>query len=288
MPASRTTWRRRGRARGGRGRRASRRAQPARVPARSRVASVGGPSGTASSKGRSSRAKRSGLGDGSSVGRTGKPPPRSTVSNVSIEPRHRAASDERLAHRVAPRVDRAELRPDVEVDAARPERAVGAATGLDGRRRSPSRSCRTCVAPAPTARPVSVSGATSGLSRYRTSMRGASARRRRHGERLGLLGRLEGDPAQRLAVARGARGRGAQVGRRLADPLERDPLVRDAGAARQRPLAARHDVRPEAARGDGRDHGRDVVRLDRVLADDRVRETRRATSAHAASGSRGR
>jgi hypothetical protein len=64
----------------------------------------------------------------------------------------------------------------------------------------------------------------------------------------------------------------AQVGRCLADALERDPVVRDAGAAGESPLAARDDVRPEPACRDLCDDGRDVVRLDRVLPDDRVRE----------------
>ncbi len=59
--------------------------------------------------------------------------------------------------------------------------------------------------------------------------------------------------------------------RRFADPLDRDPLMWDARAPGDRPLAARHDVRPRPnpCRGD---HAGDVVCLDGELADDRVGE----------------
>ncbi len=90
-------------------------------------------------------------------------------------------------------------------------------------------------------------------------------------EALGLFGRLHGDPAQRVAPSRRPRG-GRQIGRGLADPLQRDPMVRDAGTPGQRPLAARHDVRPEPSGADLGDDRRHVVGLDRVLADDRIRK----------------
>ena len=64
----------------------------------------------------------------------------------------------------------------------------------------------------------------------------------------------------------------ADIGIGLADTLERGPAVRDAGAPSDRPLAPRHDVGPEAACGHLRHDLRDVVGLDRVLADPRVRE----------------
>ena len=63
-------------------------------------------------------------GAGSSSGRTGNPPPTSSVSNVVEVPAQQADDRQAAPDRVAPRVDRAELRADVEVDAARPERAA--------------------------------------------------------------------------------------------------------------------------------------------------------------------
>ena len=68
---------------------------------------------------------------GWSVGSTGNPPPRSTVSKVSIEPRHNAAIASGLADGVTPGVDGTELRPDVQVDSPRAERTVRPATRLD-------------------------------------------------------------------------------------------------------------------------------------------------------------
>jgi hypothetical protein len=76
--------------------------------------------------------------------------------------------------RVAPRVDRAELRADVEVDATLAGAAHPGRRRHRWRRRSPSRSCRTSCRRRH-GRPRSVSGATSGLSRYRTSSLGARA-----------------------------------------------------------------------------------------------------------------
>ena len=106
-----------------------------------------------------------GPGAGSPSAKTGKPPPTSSVSKVSIEPRHRAVDGERPPDGVAPGIDRAELRPDVQVDPTGPERRPGARR----RPRSPSPSSVSVIPnlepPAPTARPARVSGATSGLSR---------------------------------------------------------------------------------------------------------------------------
>ena len=111
--------------------------------------------------------------------------------------------------------------------------------------------------PRPTARPAWVSGVTSGLRRNRTSRGGwlrlpSPARRGDRGQLRQLVGALDRDPAKRRAVGRRPDG-GPQVRRRLADPLERDPVVRDAGRARRRPLAAtrrrsRPGRRPRAAR----------------------------------------
>ena len=61
---------------------------------------------------------------------------------------------------------------------------------------------------------------------------------------------------------RGARG-GTEIGRSLADALERDPLVRKAGPSRGRPLAPRDDVRGKAMRRDGGDDRGNVVRFHR-------------------------
>jgi len=68
---------------------------------------------------------------------------------------------------------------------------------------------------------------------------------------------------------------GPQVLVRLADALDRDPAVGDPGPPGDGPLAARHDVGPEAQRPEPADHGRDVVGLDRVGAQPRIREGRR-------------
>ena len=175
IPASRITWRP-ARSRTWRTRATSHPARATSARPGSMASRVGRrSSGTASSNGPSSRAKRSGLGDGSSVGRTGKPPPRSTVSNVSIEPRQRAASDSalRTASRhasTAPSCDPTwRWRPrERSGPSGPPPASIAVAISVSV--------MPNFVAPAPTARPVSVSGATSGLSRYRTSMRGACAR----------------------------------------------------------------------------------------------------------------
>ena len=85
--------------------------------------------------------------------------------------------------------------------------------------------------PAPTARPARVSGATSGLTRYRTSIGGAPAPSPRClGEGRRLVHRFDGHPGQRVAID-GGPDRGAEVGRGLADPLERDRVVRHAAHA---------------------------------------------------------
>ena len=133
-------------------------------------------------------------------------------------------------------------------------------------------------APSPTSRPgIGLGRCTSGLSRTRTSSAGrprrpSPARRAILRDRLGLVRRLERDPRQRHAADRGRPDGGPQVRVGLADALERDPAVRHAGLARDRPLPARDDVRAEAARCDRGNDVRDVVGLDRVLADPGVRE----------------
>ena len=156
-------------------------------------------------------------------------------------------------------------------------------------RRSRSRSCRTWWRPDPTASPAWVSGATSGFSRYRTSRRSPAVPVRRTASASASASSGDSSAIQRSGEPVGGRTRGVtQVGGRLADALQRDPVVRHAGAAGQRPLAARDDVRAEPARGDLRDDRRHVVRLDRVLPDDRVRKRRRDGRRRRRRGSRGR
>ena len=207
---------RRGRARGGRGRPASRPGRPASDRARWRGGSAGDPRACASSSAGSSRAKRSGAGPGSSAGGPGTRR-RGRACRTSRSSRARAPTTASASpDGVAPRVHRAELRADVQVDAARPQRPV--------RRRRPASMAVASVsvipnfeAPAPTASPASVSGATSGLSRYSTSSavgRRARDRAPSHARPAPrLLGRFERDPPQRLALAaaRAAARRSASV-----------------------------------------------------------------------------
>ena len=217
MPASSTTCGPPGRGRGGPAPRASRRAPRGPGRARSRGASGADPPGPSSSSGGqlAGEARRARV----TARRAGRPGTRRrgrACRSVSIEPRHRAARASASPDGVAPGIDRAELRADVQVDAARPQRAVRAAAAP----RWPSAISVSVIPnlepPAPTARPGCVSGATSGLSRYRTSMRGAARSAGHRGERVRLLGRFDRDPAERPPSARGA-GRGPEVGVGLAD-----------------------------------------------------------------------
>ena len=194
-----------------------------------------------------------------------------------------AVDREGLADGVPPGVDRAELRSDVQVDAARPQTARP-------RRRRPSTAAAISVsvipnfeAPAPTARPAERLRSDVGVEpvedvepRVRRPRATARAPARAASSR-----RFEGHPAQRILDGRPSRG--AQVARRLADALERDALVGHAGSPGDRPLAARDHVGTEPACGDRRDDRRDVVRLDRVLADDGSGKASRDVRAGASS-----
>jgi hypothetical protein len=91
---------------------------------------------------------------------------------------------------------------------------------------------------------------------------------------LRLVGRFDREPEGGVALRRGADDR-RQVRVGLADALDRDPVVPEAGPPGDRPLAARDDVRSETGGRREPDDGRDIVRLDRVLADPRVGEGRR-------------
>jgi hypothetical protein len=89
-----------------------------------------------------------------------------------------------------------------------------------------------------------------------------------------LVDRLDRDPEQRLAGTCRPHGR-PQVRIGLADALERDPAVGDAGPRSGSPFTAGDDVRSQAAPADLGDDRGDVVRLDAVLADPRVGKRRR-------------
>ena len=227
--------------------------------------------GVASSRAGSSRANRAGPGAGSSSPNTGNPPPTSSVSNVSIEPRHRAvtASPRRTASRHASTAPSCEptcrwMPRDRSGPSGPPPRSMASAISISV--------IPNFEPPAPTARPGWVSGATSGLSRYRTSRRGAAIRRAIEASAAASSG--DSSDTQRSGrPSRAARDRGPQVRVGLADPLQRDPIVRDAGPGRRRPFAARDDVRAQVpCSRRGRDDRRHVVRLDRVLAQPRIRE----------------
>ena len=133
--------------------------------------------------------------------------------------------------------------PDVEVDATQ-ARAPAPPRRPRPPRSARSRSGRTCSrharrrgrrgSPAPRR-------GSAGAGRRRGERR--RARAGKPGEHLGqLVDRLDRDPQERPPVA-GRPDCRPQVRVGLADALERDPLVRQAGRRRRRPLAARHDVR---------------------------------------------
>ncbi len=279
MPASMTTWRP-PRSRTCRTRATSQpdRATSARPGSMARRAGRR-PSGTLARRSGSSRANRSGAGTGSSSGRTGKPPPTSSVSNVSRLPRRRptTASPRRTASRQASTArsceptwrwtPRGRIAPSacVASHSTRPVASVSVMPNLD--------------APSPTASPAIVSGVTSGLSRTSTSS-GGRPRRPRPARRAIAVSTSPSSADSRathssgFAPARGRADRGAEVGIGLAHALQGDPVVGDARPAGDGPLAARHDVGAEPARGHlGHDRG-DVVGLDRVLPDPRVGERR--------------
>ena len=276
IPASMTTWRP-PRSRTWRTRATS---QPARATS-ARPGSIARrlgrrSAGTASSRAGSSRAKRSGAGPDSSSGRTGNPPPTSSVSK-SVEPAAEQPDDRETApDGIPPGVDRAQLRPDVQVDAARPD-------GTGGMRADPLDEPGRLGLGHPELRPsVTDREARDGLGRDvgvepdedvegRPVAAAEPGAPRHPGHDLRLVGRFEGDPQERGAGRRRP-DRRPQVRIGLADALERDPPVGHAGATGDRPLAARDDVGTEPARGDLGDDRRDVVGLDRVLAQPRVGE----------------
>ncbi len=178
---------------------------------------------------------------------------------------------------VAPGVHGPQLRTDVEVDATRPDGARGSA-------REPAGDAGRLGLGHPELR-------RPGADRQRIDRLGRDVRVEPHEDverrtaaaseagplchpcdDLRLVTRFERDPRER----RSARGRGAdgrrEVGVGLADALEGDPVVGEARLGGGGPLAARHDVGAEAACCDLGHDRRDIVGLDRILADPRIRE----------------
>ena len=214
-----------------------------------------------------------GSGDGSSVGTDREP----AAEVDRVERLDRAAPQrgqrERLADRVAPGVDRTELRPDVEVDAARAERAVGPATGLD-RRPDLGLGHAELGGPGPDGEARHASRArrpgSAGTGRRRAApaflvRRTATASASASSGDSSAIQR-SGAPA---AAARAAARRSAGV---LPTPSS---VIRSFGTPARR--ASAHSPRettfaPNPRAATARDHGRDIVRLDRVLPDDRVRK----------------
>ena len=172
--------------------------------------------------------------------------PAADVERVEARTAGRDEGEERqpAPHRVPPGVDGTELRPDVEVDAAGAERAVGGDPG-DGRRqlglRHPELGGPAAHGEAGLrlGRDVGVEAQEDVEGRPTASESGPPGT---SGERRQLLRALDGDPAQRVAVL-GRPDGAAQVGLRLADALQGHPVVGDAGPAGRRPFAVRDDVR---------------------------------------------
>ena len=263
--------RRPARERGGRAPPAARAARPGTAPAR-RPGGRPRSARSASSSGWTSRPEVGGRGI-VPASPTGKPPPTSRVSKPSA-----ARADERQqrqapADGVAPGVDRAQLRADVEVD---PAPRSGPSAPIPRRRRQLGLGHAELRAPAPDGeagvrlrRDVRVQAEEDVEPRPAAGAEpGAPGDRQQRG---GLLGALDGHPAERVAV-RSRPDRGPEVGVGLADALERDPIVPDAGPRAAAHSPRRDDVRPEAPAAPGGHDRRDVVRLDRVLAEPRVGE----------------
>ena len=244
--------------RGGSARSSPRRARPGRPPPRSRTWSTRATSqpARATSQRPGSTARRAGRRSagiaaserrhlGGEPGRasarrgpTGNPPPTSSVSNDGSPPPSsaRSASDRRTPSRQASTV-----RSPEPTWRWMPRQASGPSGPPPASMAAASSSSRipNLLAQAPTARPAWVSGLTSGFSRRSTSGRRPARPARTGSPGVGRQGRrlhlgFDGDPAEWRALGRGTH-RGPQVGVGLADPLERDPLVRDARPAGRPP-----------------------------------------------------
>ena len=281
MPASMTTWRP-PRSRTCRTRATSQpdRATSARPGSMARRAGRRS-SGTAARRSGSSRAKRSGAGHRLvRAGRTGNPPPTSSVSNV-VEVA--AAAGRRPRGRAGPR--RARRRPRAAASRRGGGRRVAGsrrrrASPATRRGRSPrSRSCRTWTPHRPTASPAIVSGRDLGVEPDEHVERRPSAPPQagpsgHRGQDLGLVRRTRGRPtaaAAPAAVDRIAARRSASV---LPTPSSE---IRSSGTPARRATA--HSPRettlaPKPREVTSATIGRHVVGLDRVLPDPRVGERR--------------
>ena len=271
IPASRTTW---GPPRS-RTCRTEATSQPARAT-RNRPGSIESRPGRrslgiASSRAGSSRANRLGPGAGSPEAKTGNPPPTSSVSNVSIDPRHSAviASARRTASR------QASTAPSCEPTWRWMPRGL---SGPFARRRPrwprPARSRSSRTWSRRHRQPVR---ATSRAPRPGSADRARRARPTGHaaedgGKRRGLVGRFDRDPAQGSAVARAA----VAAARRSAAvlPIPSSVISRLATPAR---TAAAHSPRettfaPKPCAATAAMIGGHVVGLDRIVAQPRVRE----------------
>ena len=207
--------------------------------------------------------------------------------------------------RVPPRTGGAQLRSDVEVKAAKPERPVRPAARIErgrhlvrgepelrngraGRQASVRLGVNLGIEPKEHVHAesdVADSGASAGGHLpCRVYARGGRhpVVDRADGARQGgsLVRRLQRDPPERHAGSGGSGGR-PQVRVGLADPLQRDVGVRDAGPRRERPLPARDDVRAKPQPREACHQGREVVCLQRVASLPGRREGR-------ADGCRGR
>ncbi len=229
--------------------------------------------------GGSSRAKRPGSGTGTPSGPTGK----ATADVERVERRQPALEErqegQRPADRITPGIGSPQLRPDMEVEAAEPERSVRPSACFDrgrdlircqpelrdgraGRQRSVCLRFHLRVEPEEHVQAERTVDATNGPDGTDGPRQGG-----------GLLRRLQRDPVQRCARG-GSPGGGPQVRVRLADPLQRDLGIRDARTRRERPFAARDDVRAETQPGEACHERREVVRLQRIAPFPRVGERR--------------
>ena len=153
------------------------------------------------------------------------------------------------------------------------------AAGRRGRHRLRSRSASSSSvtpnleSPAPTARPAWVSGRNGRVeadqhvqAQVLRSTAGTATGRDCHCQGRGLVGRLDGHPAERRAGGRQPYGE-AQVGGRLADALERDALDREARRPGEGDLAAGDRIGAVATIGQLRDERRQAIGLQRVEPD---------------------
>ena len=170
------------------------------------------------------------------------------MSKPGSPPRTQGEQRERPPDGVAPGVDGAELGPDVEMDAPPAQRTLGTTPGLD-------RAGQLVVGQAELARPRADRQAVLGLGLDRgveaqQDVDGRSGAPGQRGEVRGLVGRLERDPAERLAATRRPGPPRRRSARDLPTPSR---LIRSFGSPARRatdhsPLDTTFAPRPAAAR----------------------------------------